>query len=176
MKPRWDPQKAEENWRKHGVSFKEAGLVFLDPFIVVAFDRDRSNDEDRYFAIGQSNQRLLAVAYTIRGGEPWIITARIPEPREKRRYMRGDELRDRPRDENENDPTAHLDWAHAVRGLHYIPPPAPITVEIEPKLVTVFRNAREVNEALWLLVQEGRIGPEDADGHRQFPFGPPRAR
>jgi uncharacterized protein len=28
----WDPEKAERNLAKHGVSFHEAGTVFGDPF------------------------------------------------------------------------------------------------------------------------------------------------
>lgn len=30
MKFEWDPRKTESNLRKHGVSFDEAGSVFLD--------------------------------------------------------------------------------------------------------------------------------------------------
>ncbi|CDG97897.1 Putative toxin-antitoxin system, toxin component (fragment) [Xenorhabdus bovienii str. puntauvense] len=28
----WDPAKAETNYRKHGIRFEEAALVFDDPF------------------------------------------------------------------------------------------------------------------------------------------------
>jgi uncharacterized DUF497 family protein len=179
MKPRWDPQKAEENWRKHGVSFIEAGTIFLDHFIVVVFDDARSTEEDRYFAIGESiKPRLLAVAFTIRGGEPWIISARVPTRPETRRYMRGDELRDKGTADidQDSDPTAHLDWKNAIRGRFYRPTRGPITVEIDDKLAMFFRNAEEVNAALRLLIVEGRVGPEEADGHRQFPYDHPRAR
>ena len=171
MKTSWDAQKAEENWRKHGVSFGEAQTILLDPFIVSTDDAERSNEEDRYFAIGESiDGRLLAVAYTIREGEAWLISARIPSRKEKRRYMRGDEIRDRPIDDDDDDPTAHLDWSKAVRGRHYIKPRGPLTVTIDEKLAMFFRDEDAVNEALRLLIREGRVGPLDPDGPAPFPM------
>ncbi len=86
MKTRWDSDQAEEYWRKHGVSFAEAQTIFLDPLIVSVYDSERSKNEERRLAIGQSMDfRLLAVAYTIRGDQAWIISARVPTPAEKRR-------------------------------------------------------------------------------------------
>jgi uncharacterized DUF497 family protein len=171
LKARWDARKAEENWRKHGVAFGEAQSIFLDPFIVSAFDAERSATEDRYFAVGESmDRRLLAVAYTIRDGQAWIISARVPTRKEKRRYMRGDELRDRPRDEDDDDPSGHLDWSQAVRGRHTIPTKGPITVEIDAKLAMFFRDQDAVTEALRLLIREGRVGPLDVNGPPPFPM------
>lgn len=171
MEAHWDPGKAEENWRKHGVSFAEAQTIFLDSFIVSTWDAERSAGEDRYFAIAESmDLRLLAVAYTIRDGNAWIISARVPTRAEKKRYMRGDELRDRPIDEDDEDPTAHLDWSKAVRGRHYIKPRGPITVVIDEKLAMFFRDAYAVNEALRLLIREGRVGPLNPDGPPPFPM------
>jgi hypothetical protein len=171
MQTRWDPQKADENWRKHGVSFGEAQTIFLDPLIVSVYDSERSQEEDRRFAIGDSiDFRLLAVAYTVRAGQAWIISARVPTPAEKRRYMRGDRIRDRGRDEQEDDPTAHLDWSKAVRGRHYIRPRGPITVTIDEKLAMFFRDENAVDAALRLLIREGRVGPLDPDGPPPFPM------
>lgn len=170
MKAHWDPAKAEENRRKHGVSFAEAQTIFLDPLIVSTWDADRSAGEDRYFAIAASiDLRLLAVAYTIRDGNAWIISARVPTRAETKRYMRGDELRDKGIGEDD-DPTAHLDWTRAVRGRHYIKPKGPITVEIDEKLAMFFRDAGAVNEALRLLIREGRVGPLQPDGPPPFPM------
>jgi len=171
MEPHWDPDKADENLRKHGVSFSEAQTIFLDPGIVSTWDTHRSAGEDRFFAIAESiNQRLLAVAYTIRDGNARIISARVPTRAEKKRYMRGDELRDKGTSADDHDPTAHLDWSKAVRGRHYIPPRGPITVEIDEKLAMFFRDARAVNDALRLLIREGRVGPLRADGPPAFPI------
>ena len=147
---RWDPAKAKANWEKHHVSFEEAQTIFLDEHYVSVFDEPHSDEEDRFFAIGQSSdERLLAVTYTIRDDEPWIITARQPEPMERRRYMRGHQIKDEaalaPVESDK------LDWSNAVRGRHYIKPRGPITVQIEPVLAEFFRDEAAVNNALRLV-------------------------
>ena len=48
----WDPDKAADNERKHGVSFDEAKTVFLDPFAETFNDPDHSVDERRFMTIG----------------------------------------------------------------------------------------------------------------------------
>lgn len=158
VKVSWDPAKAEENFRKHGVRFEEAETIFFDPFFVSAWDDDHSTDEDRYFAIGMSvSQGLLAVSYTIRKSEPWLISARVPAPAERRRYMRGDRIRDEAI-LKDDDPynTSRLDWSNAVRGRHYIKPRGPITVEIDAVVAEYFRDAESIDKALRQLICEGR--------------------
>lgn len=158
VKVSWDPAKAEENFRKHGVRFEEAETIFFDPFFVSVWDDDHSTDEDRYFAIGMSvSCVLLAVSYTIRRNEPWLISARVPEPAERRRYMRGDRIRDEAI-LMDDDPynTSRLDWSKAVRGRHYIKPRGPITVEIDPVVAEYFRDAAAIDKALRQLICEGR--------------------
>ena len=154
---RWDPAKADANLQKHGISFDEAQTIFLDPLMVYVDDVDHSDGEDRYFAMGEtSDHRLIAVSYTIRAGEAWLINARTPEPAERRRYMRGQRIRDRG-PESEVDPTGHLDWSKAKRGA-LIEARGPITVTIEPVLAEFFRDEKAVNDALRLLIREGRVG------------------
>lgn len=46
----WNADKAEINWRKHGIRFEEAATVFGDPMFVL-IDASR-NDEARDAAIG----------------------------------------------------------------------------------------------------------------------------
>jgi hypothetical protein len=41
----WDARKAQENLRKHRVSFEEALSVFFDPLSVSGEDPDHSGDE-----------------------------------------------------------------------------------------------------------------------------------
>jgi uncharacterized DUF497 family protein len=50
----WDPTKAEENIKKHRVSFEEAASVFLDPLAFTFWDPDHSEEEDREITIGRS--------------------------------------------------------------------------------------------------------------------------
>jgi hypothetical protein len=98
----------------------------------------------------------LAITYTIRDDEPWLITARYPEAAERRRYMRGDRIKDEAKPAPaESD---KLDWTKAVRGRHYIKPRGSITVKIDPVLAEFFRDEDAVNNALRILIREGRVG------------------
>ena len=47
MEFEWDPEKAEINVSKHGVSFTHASTVFGDPLSMTFHDPDHSDDEDR---------------------------------------------------------------------------------------------------------------------------------
>jgi len=82
----WDDTKATQNLAGHGVSFEVARLAFDDPFAVARDDRRRDYGEDRYMLLGMAQDRLLVVAYTLRGTRVRIISARLAEPREGRRY------------------------------------------------------------------------------------------
>ena len=50
----WDPQKAEANVKKHGVSFEEAVTVFGDPLSVTIGDPLNSAGEHRFVIMGCS--------------------------------------------------------------------------------------------------------------------------
>ncbi|MFN8473370.1 MAG: BrnT family toxin [Anaerolineae bacterium] len=83
----WDPEKAQRNFQKHGVTFAEAATVFRDPLGVTVPDLDHSENEDRYLTVGLSNlSRLLIVAHTDRGGRIRIISARELTRREREAY------------------------------------------------------------------------------------------
>lgn len=83
----WDPEKAADNLKKHGVSFDEASTVFGDPLAGIIFDEDHSRNENRYIILGESNRRrLLVVGFTDRDPKIRIITARTTDPKERRDY------------------------------------------------------------------------------------------
>jgi len=82
----WDDAKAAQNLASHGVSFEAARLAFDDPFAVAREDRRRNYGEDRYILLGMVQDRLLAIAYAQRGARLRIISARLAEARERRRY------------------------------------------------------------------------------------------
>jgi uncharacterized protein len=83
----WDPGKAEENIKKHGVGFDEALTVFADPSARIFDDPDHSNDETREIIIGYSKrQRLLLVSFTERAPKVRIISARRATKRERQDY------------------------------------------------------------------------------------------
>lgn len=64
----WDPEKDEENQKKHGVSFALAQYAFADPERVIAEDIAHSKTEKRYFCFGGVNGGILTVRFTYRGG------------------------------------------------------------------------------------------------------------
>lgn len=81
----WDSAKELANRKKHGVDFRTAAKVFLDPH-VIEFDDLDATGELRFNAIGVVDGRTLFVAYTMRGDVVRIISARGAEPHEKRKY------------------------------------------------------------------------------------------
>jgi uncharacterized DUF497 family protein len=87
----WDPQKAEANLERHGVTFTEAITVMGDPLEVTISDPDHSEGERRFLSLGMSDaRRVLVVAYTERGTRIRLISAREPTARERRAYEAGD--------------------------------------------------------------------------------------
>ena len=81
----WDSAKERANRQKHGVDFRTAAKVFLDPYVIEFDDRD-ARGEPRFSAIGLVDGRMLFVGYTVRGDVIRIISARGAEPHEKRKY------------------------------------------------------------------------------------------
>jgi uncharacterized protein len=81
----WDEKKATRNDAKHGISFEVAREVFDDPARIERAD-DRDSDEVRFNVTGQVKGRILVVTYTVRGTKIRLISARLAEPFERRRY------------------------------------------------------------------------------------------
>jgi len=88
----WDDAKARSNFVDHGVTFDAARGVFKDPFAVDWLDESEDYGEDRYAILGMAERRLLYVAYTIRGEVIRLISARLAEPRDRRRYHEENEI------------------------------------------------------------------------------------
>jgi len=95
----WDEAKAQENYRKHGVSFKVAAQVFDDPLCRTEQDRIEEG-EYRWQTIGMvHNCLLLLVAHTVKFGDDEsndtnfelirIISARSATRKERKRYENG---------------------------------------------------------------------------------------
>ena len=83
----WNPDKVDENERKHGVSFPEAATVFGDPSSVTVADPDHSVGEARFLTIGMSHQqRLLVVAHADRDDAVRLISARAATRAERKTY------------------------------------------------------------------------------------------
>jgi uncharacterized DUF497 family protein len=83
----WDPNKAEENLKAHGVDFREAATVFDDPLSTTFPDIDHSVGERRFLIIGLSAlSRILVVAHTEESDTIRIISARTATKPERRFY------------------------------------------------------------------------------------------
>jgi len=85
----WDPHKAETNFRKHHVSFKDAARVFLDPNRIETFDGREAYGENRWKTVGLVDPALLAVVYSFRGEDDEIIrliSARKADAHERTQY------------------------------------------------------------------------------------------
>ncbi len=83
----WNPEKAETNLKKHGVSFEEAASVFFDPLSLTVSDPLHSNEESRFVITGFSEHgRQLVIAHTDRDDKIRIISARLATPNERRKY------------------------------------------------------------------------------------------
>jgi uncharacterized DUF497 family protein len=82
----WDPQKAEMNKRKHGVSFAEATTIF-DDLRAITIEEQDIDDEDRSITVGTDFVgRLLVVVHTHRGAKIRIISARKANDYERVEY------------------------------------------------------------------------------------------
>mgnify|MGYP002627476282 CR=1 FL=1 len=81
----WDSDKAEVNFRKHGIYFEDAVRIFLDDNLVDDFDELHSDFEDRIKVIGKVRE-ILTVIYTERGDKHRIISARKADKKEEALY------------------------------------------------------------------------------------------
>ncbi len=90
----WDIRKAISNYEKHGVSFKEAATIFVDPDALDFEDRQHSEDEDRHKRLGiAATGRIILVVYTLRvlanGKETIRIISARPASRKERKAYSG---------------------------------------------------------------------------------------
>ncbi|MFV9329065.1 BrnT family toxin [Citrobacter europaeus] len=93
MEFEWDANKAQSNYRKHGVRFEDAVLVFDDPRHFSRQDR-YENGEYRWQTIGMMyGVVVILVAHSVRfesGVEVIrIISARKADSKERNRYEHG---------------------------------------------------------------------------------------
>jgi hypothetical protein len=83
----WDPKKAGENLKKHGVDFREAATVFDDTLSTTFPDAGHSTGERRFLIIGMSALgRILVVSHAEAADIIRIISARTATRRERQFY------------------------------------------------------------------------------------------
>ena len=80
----WDPEKAKSDLKKHGVRFSDAEMVLSDPNALTKEDTDTEH-EQRFVTVGMDScGRILVAAYTYRGEDIRLISARPATKRERR--------------------------------------------------------------------------------------------
>ena len=72
----WDAAKERANVEKHGVSFAAAQYAFADPKRVILEDVTHSTEQERrYYCLGQVGDGIVTVRFTYRGGRIRIFSA-----------------------------------------------------------------------------------------------------
>ena len=87
----WDDTKADQNRRKHRVSFQEARTAFADEHALLLDDPDHADEEDRFILLGLSSKlRTLVVCHCYRKPHEVIriISARKANRKERDTYNR----------------------------------------------------------------------------------------
>ena len=85
----FDPDKAAENLRKHGVSFAHAEQALRDPAALTVEDPD-AEGESRFVTLGMDAVgRILVVVHTPRRHRTRIISARKASKVEALEYAKG---------------------------------------------------------------------------------------
>jgi uncharacterized DUF497 family protein len=84
----WDIQKAEANFKKHGVRFSEAQAVLEEDDDAITITDDESEpEEERFVTLGTGAKgRLLVVVYCYRRDNIRIISARLAEAHERKQF------------------------------------------------------------------------------------------
>ena len=78
------------NFIKHGIHFKTAAKVFLDPYKMIREDEEHP-EEERYDVLGKVGRVLFVVCTFREGNTIRLISARIASTAEKWRYEHGED-------------------------------------------------------------------------------------
>lgn len=89
MRVEWDPEKGEENRRKHRVDFADAAVALEDANALTIEDRDHNEVRFKTLAMGPELNVLLVVHSIRRGDTIRIISARRATRAQTRDYFKG---------------------------------------------------------------------------------------
>lgn len=83
----WDAGNAAKNRDSHQVRASECEKIFFNRPLIVAADAAHSEQEERYFVLGQSDSgRELFLVFTLRGNLIRVISARDMSRKERKAY------------------------------------------------------------------------------------------
>jgi len=150
MQFEWDPKKAKNNLKTHGVSFEEAVTVFYDPLSATFDDPDHSDDEFRFVTIGFPPVIVCFLSHIRTEGKSCGLSAH-----ELRLHMRGNDMKDKHKElKDELRPEYSFDYSKAVRGKYYsrlLAEGANVAV-LDPDIAEAFHDSVSVNTALRSLL------------------------
>jgi len=81
----WDKKKEDENIKKHGLDFETATLIW-ESITLTELDGRFDYGEERFVAVGEVDERAIAVVFTWRQANRRIISARKASRDERKRY------------------------------------------------------------------------------------------
>jgi len=85
----WDDANRDKNWVKHGVAVGECEEVFFNLPLILQADRPHSQNEERYYILGQTNAgRYLFIAFSLRQNKIRVISARDMSKKERIAYAK----------------------------------------------------------------------------------------
>ena len=83
----WDQGNKDKNWILHQVRRGELEEVFFNEPLIAADDYEHSNEEERYYLLGQTNaKRLLFIVFILRRDKIRIISGRDMTKKERGVY------------------------------------------------------------------------------------------
>ena len=86
----WDEEKDRINFTKHGIHFRTAAKVFLDPNKLIREDEEHP-EEQRYDVLGKVGKILFVVCAFREENTVRLISARLATTSEKARYEYGED-------------------------------------------------------------------------------------
>ena len=85
----WDDEKDQLNFTKHGIRFRTAAKVFLDPYKLIREDEEHQ-EEERYNVLGKVGKVLFVVCAFRKDHVVRLISARMASAPERERYYNGE--------------------------------------------------------------------------------------
>lgn len=83
----WDKGNSDKNFKKHGVTNKEAEEVFENEPLIISKDEKHSHNEERFLALGKTDkERKLTLSFTVRNDRVRLISVRDMSKKERNMY------------------------------------------------------------------------------------------
>lgn len=89
MEYEWDPKKAKDNLKKHGVDFADAVISLEDENALTIEDKDHNEVRFKTLGMGPYLNVLYVVHTEVSSNRIRIISARKADRKETRQYFRG---------------------------------------------------------------------------------------